>query len=143
MRRKRTRHIMNLAVVSLALCLFCGCSGSRQQGEASKDPSDAELEGILNFGYFYAEDGILFSSAEHFMYSEWKDPMGFDYICRDLTCDHQQSGCTAKNFSSSDGDSRGFGFYYQDKLILVQSVCETTPETETSGDITTVTASDT
>lgn len=119
MLNKRTHPIAKFLTCSFLICLLCGCSGSPQAEERDQKEVDTHIEGILHYNYFYEEDGILYSSSDRFMYSEW-NPVEFDYICTDLTCDHRQSDCSA--IKVSQGDIGGeFALYYNDKLIIIDS----------------------
>jgi hypothetical protein len=109
--------------ILLSLCLvasvWTGCGGEKSREESSRS------EGIMNFGYLYEEDGIYLTTVgDRMMSSSWDD-VNFEYICEDLTCDHQGESCSAKLVDHGEGTvPLGFCVKYQDKLIIFDSYAE-------------------
>ena len=118
---KRIRFV----TLFLILCLAgTGCGDGRQ----AEDPAQAETAlkaGALSYGYFFEEDGIVVSSLERFMYSDW-DPVEFDYICMDPTCSHLADSCSAHTLSGELEIKRDFSLLYQDKLIILHAYWQLT-----------------
>lgn len=76
--------------------------------------------GSLSYRYFYEEDGIVISSPERFLYSDW-EPVEFDYICMDPACSHQNECCSARTIQDESSRLRDFSLLYQDKLIVLHA----------------------
>ena len=144
-KRKKSKRRTGFAALLLVLSLAgTGCGDGRQ----AKDPAqtsqvertEAESKkGALSFGYFYGEDGIVVSSRDHFMYSDW-EPVEFDYICMDPTCSHLNESCSARTIQDEASALRDFCMVFQDRLIILHAYTQfvTNESSETILDTSTV-----
>ena len=117
--RKGIRFVTLILILSLA---GTGCGDRRQVKEPSQTSQIEGTEtvsktGALSFGYFYGEDGIVVSSGERFLYSDW-EPVEFDYICMDPTCSHLNENCSARTIQDEASALGDFCVAYQDRLII-------------------------
>ena len=81
--------------------------------------------GAMNYGYFFEEEGIVLSSPDRFLYSDW-EPMEFDYICTDPTCSHLTGNCSAHTIQDEVSVLRDFSVVYQDRLIILHAYSQLT-----------------
>lgn len=91
-KRKTGKQRILLAVLLLSLSLAgagCGDDEQAKVPDTSREESGKTISkaGLMSHGFFLEEDGIVVSSGEHFLYSDW-EPVEFDYICMDPTCSH-------------------------------------------------------
>ena len=138
---KRTNSNQRIRLVILLLGLFlagAGCGDSRQAENAKHASQGGETEhppktGALHDSYFYEGDGIVISSGERFMYSDW-GPVEFDYICMDPTCSHLSAGCSARAVSNEGEMLNDFSLLYEDRLIILHAYREVDAETWSNED---------
>lgn len=130
-RRKKKKQRIRFTALLLILSLTQTSCGAHRQTE--KTETSLEV-GLLNERYFYEKDGIVVSSDERFLYSDW-DPVEFDYICTDPTCAHLSENCSARTFSEYKGIAGDFSLIYEDRLIILHGYVKGTfnrlSETET------------
>lgn len=122
--KKRNKRKQRIGFVTLLLILSlagAGC-GDRRQAQKTETASKA---GSLSSGYFFEEDGIVISSPERFLYSDW-EPMEFDYICMDPTCSHLNESCSARTIQDEVSVLRDFSVVYQDRLIILHAYSQLT-----------------
>lgn len=113
---QRIYFVTLLLVLSLA---GTGC-GDRRQAEDPAQTETALKAGALSYGYFFEEDGIVVSSRDHFLYSDW-EPVEFDYICMDPTCSHLNESCSACTIQDEASVLKDFSVVYQDRLIILHA----------------------
>lgn len=136
-KKTNSNHRLRFVILLLILSFVGGGCGDSRQGDNSHPASQAgEVEhpsktGALHDSYFYEEDGIVISSGERFMYSDW-DPVEFDYICMDPTCSHLSAGCSARAVSNEGLDD--FSLLYRDRLIILHEYRESDAETWSNED---------
>ncbi|MDE6639028.1 MAG: hypothetical protein K2K63_00695 [Acetatifactor sp.] len=116
--KQRTGFVTLLLILSLA---GTGC-GDRRQAEKTETALKA---GALSYRYFYEENGIVLSLGERFLYSDW-DPVEFDYICMDPTCNHLNESCSARTLSGDLDIVRDFSLLYKDRLIILHAYSQAT-----------------
>ena len=125
MRKKRKQEILLLALLLIMSLAGTGC-GEGGQPESPARSSQAEgtervsKEGALSYGYFFEEDGIVVSSKERFLYSDW-EPVEFDYICTDPICSHQVESCSARTVQDEKSMLKDFSLIYRDRLIILHT----------------------
>ncbi|MDE6639024.1 MAG: hypothetical protein K2K63_00675 [Acetatifactor sp.] len=119
-KRKKSKQRTGFAALLLTLSLAgTGCGDGRR----AEDPAQTETAlkaGALSDGYFFEEDGIVVSSRDHFLYSDW-EPVEFDYICMDPTCSHLNESCSARAIQDESSILRDFSLLYQDRLIILHA----------------------
>lgn len=124
--RNKTNQRICFAVLLLVLSLAgTGCGDGQQAKNPAQTPSregteTASKAGSLSFGYFFEEDGIVVSSRDHFLYSDW-EPVECDYICMDPTCSHLNESCSARTIQDESSILRDFSVVYQDRLIILHA----------------------
>lgn len=124
MRNRKIRK-QQIYFVTLILILSFWGTGCGEAGQ-SKDPAQtsrtdtASKAGLMSHGYFFEEEGIVASSKEHFMYSDW-EPVEFDYICMDPTCSHLHEKCSARTVQGEQSMLKDFSLIYQDRLIILHT----------------------
>ena len=114
----------------------CGSGAGEKSPEQVPQPGSTGVvvrTGVLHDGYFYEEDGIVVSSGERFLYSDW-EPVDFDYLCMDPSCSHLGAGCSAHAVSNEGKVTNDFSFLYRDRLIILHTYCEVDSETVTGED---------
>ena len=128
-KRKKSKRRIGFAALLLVLSLAeTGCGDGRQAKEPAQTSQVERTEaksktGALSYGYFFEEDGIVVSSKERFLYSDW-EPVEFDYICTDPTCSHLAGGCSAHTLSNAEKTQKDFSLLYQDRLIIVHAYAQ-------------------
>lgn len=136
-KRTYTNKGIRFAACLLVLCLAgtgCGAGGQvRSKGEeneteAVQGSQNPPKSGTLETYYFFEEDGIALSSGKHFMYSDW-EPVEFDVICMDPTCNHLTEGCSARSLSREGELANDFCLIYGERLIILHAVREYQSET--------------
>ncbi|MDE6639029.1 MAG: DUF5050 domain-containing protein [Acetatifactor sp.] len=122
--KKRSKWKQRTGFVTLLLILsFAGTGcGDRRQTEETVPAFKA---GALSDGYFFEEDGIVISSGERFLYSDW-EPVEFDYICMDPTCSHLTESCSARTIQDEPSVLKDFSVAYQDRLIILHAYYQLT-----------------
>ena len=106
------------------------------QGESVVPIQDSN--GKLHCSYFYQGNKISLTSPEHFLETSW-NPVGFEYICQKVSCNHKSDVCPAGyifyNDLFQDGLDKGgesiFNFEFNGKRIIVDSF---SPEIEMEAD---------
>ena len=82
-------------LVAIMVIVSVLCMGCEKEKEKTKNKTSlGELEGVLDFYYYFNDDGIYVTNSDRIMYSEW-DNIEFDYICMDPVCMHTEDSCTA------------------------------------------------
>ena len=117
---KKSKRRIDFAALLLILSL---AGTGRGDGRQAEDPAQTETAlkaGALSYGYFFEEDGIVVSSRDHFLYSDW-EPVEFDYICMDPTCSHLIESCGARTIQDESSILRDFSLLYQDWLIILHA----------------------
>ena len=125
--KQRTGFVTLLLILSFA---GIGCGDGQQaknpvQTQQKEGTKTASKAGSLNYRYFYEKDGIVLSSPERFLYSDW-DPVEFDYICMDPTCSHLNERCSARTIQDESSRLRDFSLLYQDRLIILHAYFQVT-----------------
>ena len=128
--RKRKQRIPFIALLLILSLVGSGCGDNRQtkdsaQASQTERADTASKEGIMSHGYFFEEDGIVVSSRERFLYSDW-EPVEFDYICMDPTCTHRTEKCSARTIQDENGMLKDFSLVYQDRLIILHAYLQLT-----------------
>ena len=118
--RKRKQRVPFITLLLILSLVGSGCGDNRQtkdsaQTSQTERADTASKEGIMSHGYFFEEDGIVVSSRERFLYSDW-EPVEFDYICMDPTCTHLTESCSARTIQDENGMLKDFSLVYQDRL---------------------------
>ena len=111
----------------LIIFLFHTLTGCSIQN--TPESTDYSANGKLHCGYFYQENKLNLTTKDHFMESESWNPIEFDYICQDITCNHKGVKCEAGFIASTDifredvertGENI-FSFEYNGKRIIVDT----------------------
>ena len=127
--KKRMQNILCIAAFFVFLSFAgtgCGEGGQPEnparssQAEGTERPDAASKEGLMSHGYFFEEDGIIVSSKERILYSDWK-PVEFDYICMDPTCSHLNESCSARTIQDEKSMWKDFSLVYRDRLIILHT----------------------
>ena len=113
--KQRTGFVTLLLILSFA---GIGC-GDGQQSEDTVQMKGTKA-GLMSHGFFLEEDGIVISSGERFLYSDW-EPVEFDYICMDPTCSHLDNSCSARTIQDEASVLKDFSVIYQDRLIILHA----------------------
>ncbi|MCM1056444.1 MAG: hypothetical protein NC517_02410 [Firmicutes bacterium] len=128
-RGKISNHKKCLTALLLILALAgagCGNEGLQTEETAHSPQTEAGSKvGTMSYGYFYGEEGIVASSSERFLYSDW-EPVDFDYICMDPTCSHQIESCSARAIQDEASYLRDFCLVYGERLIILHSFFQLT-----------------
>ena len=128
---------MRFAAWLLVLSLVgsgCGAGGqvrpqeAENETEAVQGSQNPPKTGALHTYYFFEEDGIALSSGKRFLYADW-EPVEFDVICMDPTCNHLTEGCSARSLSREGELANDFCLIYGDRLIILHTVREGQSET--------------
>ncbi|MDE6421211.1 MAG: hypothetical protein K2K87_11920 [Lachnospiraceae bacterium] len=136
-KRMNKKQGMRFAAWLLALTLVgtgCGAGGqvrsqeAENEAEAVQGSQNPPKTGALHACYFFEEDGIALSSGKRFMYSDW-EPVEFDVICMDPTCNHLAGGCSARSLSKEGEPADDFCLIYGDRLIIIHATQEYQTET--------------
>ncbi|MDE6639019.1 MAG: hypothetical protein K2K63_00650 [Acetatifactor sp.] len=120
---KRGKAKQRICFVALLLVLSLAGTGCEDCRQAEKLEHTTQTEktvskaGSLSYGYFLGEEGIVISSGERFLYSDW-EPVEFDYICMDPTCSHLSESCSARTIQDEASALGDFCVAYQDRLII-------------------------
>ena len=109
----------------VASFLLVSCTGN----DAKKDEKNLELEGVIDYAYYFGEEGMLISNQKRIMYSDW-DNVEFEYICTDPSCSHTNEQCSSYGIgkASNREDRLSFSIEYDGKLIIFEKC--TTVEVE-------------
>ena len=113
--KQRTGFVTLLLILSFA---GIGC-GDGQQSEDTVQMKGTKA-GLMSHSFFLEEEGIVISSGERFLYSDW-EPVEFDYICMDPTCSHLNESCSARTLQDEMSILRDFSVVYQDRLIILHA----------------------
>ncbi|MDE6639027.1 MAG: hypothetical protein K2K63_00690 [Acetatifactor sp.] len=129
-KRKNRKQRILLAVLLLSLSLAgtgCGDDEQAKVPDTSWEESGKTIskEGLMSHGFFLEEDGIVISSKDRFLYSDW-DPVEFDYICMDPTCSHLTKSCSARTIQDEASVLKDFSVIYQDRLIILHAYSQLT-----------------
>ncbi len=118
------QKIQLVLVILCLLNLLTGCSTQKVP-----ESVDYSANGNLHCGYFYQDDKLSLATSKHFMESDSWNPVVFDYICQDISCNHKGAKCKASFIASTDifrddvertGENI-FSFDYNGKRIIVDT----------------------
>ncbi|MDE6639021.1 MAG: hypothetical protein K2K63_00660 [Acetatifactor sp.] len=142
--KKSKQRISFMTLLFILFLAGTGCGDGRQVEEPTYTSQKGGTEtvsktGLLSFGYFYGEEGIVLSSRKRFLFSNW-EPLEFDYICVDPTCSHMTGNCSARTISGAGDAQNDFGLLYQGRLIILHAYSQfvSNESSETVWDYSTV-----
>lgn len=116
---------IQLVIIMLYLInVLTGCNTQNKEENIAYN-----VNGNLHCGYFYQDDKISLTTSKHFIESESWNPVEFDYICQDITCNHKGEKCKASFITNTDilqgqterTGTKIFCFVHNGKRIIIDT----------------------
>lgn len=107
-------------LLSVMLIVSIVCIGCEKEKEPDKTYS-GNLEGVIDYNYYYNEEGIHITNCDRIMYSDWEN-IEFDYVCTDPICMHTEDTCTSYAIDDEERreDRTTFTVEYDGKLVIFE-----------------------
>lgn len=115
-----------LCITLLVCCVLYSCSNEKDE----KRNLSTDFEGVINYSYYFNDEGMLCYNGKRLMCSDWED-IKFDYVCTDPICEHTTDSCTTIILSESERENGKDSFVveYDGKLIIFEKdiLCKSEP----------------
>lgn len=109
-------------LITILLIVSILCIGCKKEKQNNLETScSGMLEGVMNYYYYFNDEGIYIANSDRIMYSDW-NKIDFDYVCTDPVCMHKEYSCTAYAIDDEKRreDRSSFVVAYEDKMVIFE-----------------------